>query len=451
MLVQRFKGRNSRWAQLKLVRPLLLLLALLLTACSQVGNSAGVQVQVPSGMDSPPFNQPRQFNVPPGFTISVYARVPNARFMAVTSDDNLLVSQPDKGKISLLKLGADSASAADFLTDLDGPHDLVFATIGGVTYLYIGERSMISRYVYHANNGNDTATDRQVVVKDLPGNGFHPLKSVAIDSQGNLYVMVGSKCNLPHKPNPNAHLKPKKGCSEDNPEGMTRGAIYRYPADKLNQEGKDGQLYAQGLRNAEGMRFLPGTDELWVTINGQDYILYPFHDGKFPFGKLSQKYRENHPPDGFTHVVKGGNYGWPYCDANPDTPNGLVNMPFIPDALTNPDGKVFDCSKATRIDRGIPAHSAPLGLLFLQDTKFPAPYRNAAVIALHGGNGPTGSGYEVAYYPFKNGQPGKETALVSGWARSWGRPVDMAVDQQGNMYISDDKSGTVYKLSSQGE
>lgn len=42
--------------------------------------------------------------------------------------------------------------------------------------------------------------------------------------------------------------------------------------------------------------------------------------------------------------------------------------------------------------------------------------------------------------------------LVNGWLvpatqEVWGRPVDMAVDKQGNLLISDDYSGTIYKLS----
>jgi glucose/arabinose dehydrogenase len=41
--------------------------------------------------------------------------------------------------------------------------------------------------------------------------------------------------------------------------------------------------------------------------------------------------------------------------------------------------------------------------------------------------------------------------LVTGWLNdetqeAWGRPVDVAVDLDGNMFISDDTSGTIYKM-----
>jgi glucose/arabinose dehydrogenase len=38
----------------------------------------------------------------------------------------------------------------------------------------------------------------------------------------------------------------------------------------------------------------------------------------------------------------------------------------------------------TRIDKGIQARSAPLGMAFLQDSKIPEPFRDEVAIALHG-------------------------------------------------------------------
>ena len=49
---------------------------------------------------------------------------------------------------------------------------------------------------------------------------------------------------------------------------------------------------------------------------------------------------------------------------------------------------------------------------------------------------------------------GQQIDLVTGWLQEgaqnpWGRPVDIAVDQQGSLFISDDTAGVVYKLSKQ--
>lgn len=62
------------------------------------------------------------------------------------------------------------------------------------------------------------------------------------------------------------------------------------------------------------------------------------------------------------------------------------------------------------------------------------------------------TGYKVIHFPWDDVShlPGNQIDLVSGWLSgnsSWGRPVDIAVDAQGGMFISDDQSGTIYRLS----
>jgi glucose/arabinose dehydrogenase len=132
----------------------------------------------------------------------------------------------------------------------------------------------------------------------------------------------------------------------------------------------------------------------------------------------------------------------------------MNNMPFDRDYQYNSDGRV-NCYAMDRITKGIQAHSAPLGLTFLQNTNFPGLYSNGVVVGLHGSwNRQKKTGYKVVYFPWNNTTktPGNQIDLVSGWLvpgteEVWGRPVDMAVDNQGNLFISDDYSGTIYKLS----
>jgi glucose/arabinose dehydrogenase len=399
------------------------------------------QVVVPASMRTSPFDQPRSLMIPPGFGIEVYARIDGARFMAVTPDGKLMVSQPDAGNVELLQPNpTGDPIVSDYVTGLNSPHDIVFHTIDTVTYVYISETDQIDRFVYNA--GDKTAHDREVVVHDLPSYGTpgisgyaHPLKYIALDSQHKLYVSIGSTCNV---------------CLSDTTSDPLRGAIYQYDAD-----GKNGRLFARGLRNAEGLAFLPGTDTLWIVVNNRDNIRYPV-EGSSDYGKLLTSYVDNHPPDEFTRVRDGGNYGWPFCNPNQDTDAGYDAMPFDRDYDLNRDGAV-DCSRMDRIDKGIQAHSAPLGLIFLQDTRFPDAYRNGAVTALHGSwNRSTKTGYKVVYFPWNQQTqlPGKQIDLVSGWLDSasqaaWGRPVDIAVDLNGALFISDDASGTIYRLKEQ--
>jgi glucose/arabinose dehydrogenase len=115
----------------------------------------------------------------------------------------------------------------------------------------------------------------------------------------------------------------------------------------------------------------------------------------------------------------------------------------------------------TRIDKGIQAHSAPLGLTFLSDATDPADlhsmHRSGALISLHGSwNRTIRTGFKVIYFPWnmQTQQLGQPIDLVTGWMQNttdypWGRPVDAIVDQQGNILISDDQAGAVYKLTYQ--
>lgn len=400
--------------------------------------SVTVTVTVPAGMNSAPFDVTRQLTVPPSFTVAVYTRIPGARFMAMALKGHLLVSQPSTGKVLLVRPNASgNPLVSNFVTGLRRPHDMAFRTIGGVTYLYIAETHQINRYVYQA--GDLTGKQRQIVVSGLPdasspvlgGRYGHELKNIALDGASRLYVSIASTCNA---------------CLSDTQSDPVRGSVYRYNAD-----GTGGQLFARGLRNAEGLAFIPGTNQLWAVVNNRDNIPYPFNDGSGNYGRVIQSFVDNHPPEEFTRVRSGRNYGWPFCNPNPDTPSGMVNMPFDQDYDFNASGTV-NCGTMEKINRGIQAHSAPLGLLFFQGTNVPTAYRNGAVVGLHGSwNRAQKTGYKVIYFPWDNTTqlPAAPIDLVKGWLVGnsyWGRPVDIAVSPGGNIFISDDHSGTVYKL-----
>ncbi|WP_334696998.1 PQQ-dependent sugar dehydrogenase [Nostoc sp.] len=421
----------------------LMSLEVLSTAALGLPPAASVQtkVKVPNTMNYSPFNINRYLKVPPNFSASVYARIPSARFIAVAPNGDLLVSQPSTGKVLIVRSnGTRDPIISNFVTGLRKPHDIVFHKINNTTYVYISETHQINRFTY--NYGDIIGRNRQVVVTGLPDSSTselrgaygHELKNIALDSNHKLYVSIASTCNA---------------CTQDTVSNPKRGAIYQYNADGTNR-----RLFAQGLRNAEGLAFLPNTNDLWVVVNNRDNIAYPFNDGSGKYGRVIPSYVDNHPPEEFTRVRDGGNYGWPFCNPNPDTSNGFNNMPFDRDYQFNANGRV-NCSALDRISKGIQAHSAPLGLTFLQNTNFPSLYSNGVVVGLHGSwNRQTKTGYKIAYFPWNSATrtPGQEIELVSGWLvpgtqEIWGRPVDIAVDQQGNLLISDDYSGTIYKLS----
>ena len=142
---------------------------------------------VPSGLRAVPFDVARQLTVPPGFSVAVFARIPGARFLALTPDNRLLVSVPSSGKVEVVSA---TGAVSDLLTGLNGPHDLVFDTNGGTTYLYVSEKNEIRRYVWSSGQ----ATNGQVIIANLPSASLpelmgaygHELKNIALDAAHNL-------------------------------------------------------------------------------------------------------------------------------------------------------------------------------------------------------------------------------------------------------------------------
>ncbi|HEY0776559.1 MAG TPA: ricin-type beta-trefoil lectin domain protein [Gemmatirosa sp.] len=419
--------------------------AALLPHDAGAGGTSTVAVQVPASMRNAPFDVTRTLTVPSGYGISVYARVGGARFMAITPNGDLLVSNPGAGSVYRVRPGANGAdpSVTTWASGLNQPHDIVFHAIGGTMYVYVAETDKIGRYVWDATSA--TAQNHQVLITGLPnvsdtalhGAYAHQLKNIALGPDDKLYVSIASSCNA---------------CVEDTQSNPLRGAIYVYNADGTNR-----QLFARGIRNAEGLAFVPGTNTLWAVVNNRDNTAYPFHQGfngdaTDDYGKVIPAYVDNHPPDEFIHVTSGANFGWPFCNPDPDA--GLDNMPFDRDVQYNADGSRLDCANAaTRVNKGIQAHSAALDLLFLTGTKAPTALQGGVAVTLHGSwNRTTPTGYKVVWFPTdpSTGTPGGQEDLVTGWlvgGSAWGRPVGLAVDTAGGVLISDDNSGTIYRLA----
>lgn len=402
-------------------------------------------LEVPEALADTPFNQEHSLSVPPGFGIRLWSRVQNARFMALAPNGDVLVSNPGAGKITLLReRPGDVPKAFDFVTGLHNPQDMVFHRIGDVMYLYVAESNRISRSIYH--DGDTTSGEREAVVDNLPddstpelqGSYGHQLKNIALSPDHKLYVSIASACNA---------------CAEDTVSNPVRGAIYQYSAD-----GKDGRLFARGLRNAEGLDFIPGTNTLWAAVNNSDQVRFPLDvdfdgDGVSDLGKLLPAYVDNNPPEPFTVVRDGANYGWPFCNAVPNA--SMSNLDLLPDFTLNRNSENLDCAKVDRASKGIQAHSAPLGFSFLQASNVPAPYNKGAAIALHGCWNCTSlrAGYKVVFFPFDDaGNAGAEIDLVRGFVTDpdarevWGRPVDVIPDGKGGLLISDDLAGAIYQL-----
>ena len=342
--------------------------------------------------------QPAELKAPAGFTVNVFASdITSGRLMAVSPDGVLYVARQTKGDVVALpdrdKDGkADKVEVA--VAGLTRPHSLAFQK----GYLYIATNPAVLRVKYA--NGKIEGTPEKFV--DLPvSTTSHWSRTIAFDKSGKLYVSIGSSCN---------------SCEEADPRRTT---IMVYNAD-----GTGGRVFAKGIRNAIGLAFDPQTGVLWADDMGQDGL------------------GDDIPSDEINRIEDGKHYGFPYFVAN-NLPNTL---------LTEAKGSI-KTSEITTPALEIPSHSSPLDLRFYTGKAFPAAYRGALLLVLHG----SGGNYKkeripgrIARVVFKDGKPVALEDFVTGFVQNGqvlGRPAGIVTGAQGELYISDDAKGFVYRVA----
>ncbi|MFQ5818291.1 MAG: PQQ-dependent sugar dehydrogenase [Terriglobia bacterium] len=350
-----------------------------------------------SAPESPESPELASAGIPAGFQVQVFAEdLGRARFMAFGPDGVLYVSSIRAGTVLALPDRNHDGTADAVVIFADGlraPHGLAWQG----NWLYVGETHQVVRL--RDTDGDLGADAREVVVPNLPPNQMHFTRTVGFGPDGGLYVSVGSSCNV----------------CEDEPR---RAAILRFNAD-----GSGGETYARGLRNAVGFTWRPGTEELWATDNGRDWL------------------GDDLPPEELDLVVRGGDYGWPYCYGN-----------RVPDPEFNDPAR---CRPTLPATFEMQAHSAPLGLTFYDGQMFPAEYHGDSFIAFHGSwNRSIPTGYKVVRVRFQEGRPVAIEDFVDIWFKGGkvsGRPVDLTLGPEGALYISDDHGGRIFRLTYQKE
>ena len=339
-----------------------------------------------------------RLRVPSGFKVDYFARnLRGVRFMALGPDKAVYASQPGANRVVRL-VDADRDGAADSVITavdqgLNQPHGLAFHN----GWLYIANTDGVVR-VRLGPDGRAAGAPEQL--NHYSGGGSHWSRTIIFGPDGAMYVAIGSSCNV---------------CIERDSD---RAAVMRY-----DENGKNGRLFARGLRNAVGLAVHPDTKEIWASQHERDMLLPDW---------------ENLPPEEINILRAGGDYGWPYCHS---------------DRVPNPE-----YHDRARCNRTIPpalkmqAHSAPMGLAFLKDaTQFPAQYRGDALLAFHGSwNRRVPTGAKVVRIRVRDGRPIGYEDFVTGWQRPdggrWGRPVDVLVYKDGSVLISDDSGGAIFRV-----
>jgi len=406
-------------------------------ALSQAG------LAVPAGEGGGAFATPRTLTVPAGWTARVWGRVPGARMEAWTPEGSLLVSQPDQGSIVELRPSAHgSATRHTLLSGLTMPQGMAFGRADGRRVLYVGESDQIDRYPWA---GGGIAGARTVIAANLPdldpaGDDVHRVKDVAVARDGTVYFGVGSSSNA--DPGDRTSSPPRAVIMAVDPGG---GHL---------------RVVEKGVRNGEGLAVAPdGT--VWTAVNNRDNVPYPFHRpyARYgdAFGQVIQAYVNEHPADEVVPVTAGRDLGWPYCNPDQDRsrPAGsMADVPFVADSVTNPGGSHLNCAALAPVEVALPAHSAPLGMSYLQGSGIGAPWSGGAVVAAHGSwdrqppRAPAvlWMAWDAAAHTLK-----PAVTLVSGFQDAaggrWGRPVDAVAGPDGALYVSDDTAGAVYRLA----
>ena len=336
-----------------------------------------------------------QIRLPPGFTIEVFARVPNARAMALGAR-TLFVGSRSSGKVHAVRLRGEGPSlAVDRVSvvadNLDMPTGVAFRDGA----LYVADVSRILRY-----DSIETRLDAPpapVVVTDrLPTQTHHGWKFIAFGPDGKLYVPVGAPCNV---------------CERD----QDRFALIH----RIAPDGSHAEVFARGIRNSVGFDWHPETRELWFTDNGRDML-----GDDLPADEL------NHAPH------PGMHFGFPYCH------QGDTEDPEY--------GRKRKCADFTPPAQKLGPHVAPLGMRFYRGSQFPLAYRNQVFIAEHGSwNRSKKIGYRVSIVRIEGGRAVAYLPFAEGWLQgqsAWGRPADIQELPDGSLLVSDDHAGAIYRI-----
>jgi glucose/arabinose dehydrogenase len=386
-------------------------------------------VRVTTDLATSPLDVPRQALLPPGWTIKVWARIPNARLAAWAPDGALLVSVPANRKV--LRLAPDPTGPPQqtvLLDDLNAPHGLAFA---GST-LYVAESNQVNAYAYVGG----AATARRVIATGLPDNRSpelggayaHALKSVAVGPDGAIYFSIGSTGNA---------------SAQDRTAHPERATIMRIPP-----AGGPYDVFARGVRNGTGLAVAPD-GSVWTAVNNRDNVADP--NAGPNYGQVIESYVDDHPPESLARLTAGRELGFPYC--NPD--GSGANASFVRDVQTNADGRKLDCAALPPVEQTLGAHAAPLGLAFTNGV-LPAPYTRGALAGVHGSwNRNIPRAPEVSFFAWQNGTLGNQQTLIGGFqapdGSRWGRPVAAVVGPDGAVYVTDDYAGAIYRVAPPGK
>ena len=353
---------------------------------------------------------------PAGFKVTqYYTGLNQPRLIRKAPNGDLFVAISYENKVMVFR-GVDGngkpKQVETYAENLSQPFGIAFYPAKNPKWVYIGNTDAVVRFPY--KNGDMKASGAPEKIADLPGGGKlrgggHWTRDIVFSKDGKrMFVSVGSHSNVDD--------------SDTHPEEFHRADVLEFtPA------GKFVKIYGSGIRNCVGEAINPTTGQLWCSTNERDNL------------------GDNLVPDYITHVEEGGFYGWPWYymgDHQDPRHDGkhpeLKSKVLVPDVLLQP-------------------HFASLEMTFYEGAQFPTEFKGDAFAAEHGSwNKSSRAGYEVIRVPLKDGKANGEyedflTGFTTEDGHVWGRPVGVAVADDGSLFVTDDGSGSIWQVSYTGK
>jgi len=358
----------------------------------------------------------QKIKLPPGFKIDLYAVVPDARHMAVGPSTGIVYVGTRKTRVWAVTdrtktRVADEVKVFSPSLSFRVPNGVCFSP-DGVLYVIEHNRVLAFPAAEFFYEGPDVAAATVVpqgqLIPTAEESFNHGARVCRIGPDNKLYITMGNPFNVPAKEKLDLYEK----------VGMM-GII------RMDQDGKNREVFARGVRNSVGLDFSPRDKTLWFTDNQVDGM------------------GDNTPPGELNHATRAGqNFGFPWYGG------GKVRTEEYKGS-TPPAGVVFP-------EVEFDAHAADLGMSFYRGKMFPEKYQGGIFVAEHGSwNRTTPIGARIMYVPVgANGHAGKPEVFAEGWLTAtneyMGRPVDVEQLPDGSLLVSDDYAGAIYRISYAG-
>ncbi|TAM73751.1 hypothetical protein EPN44_12935 [bacterium] len=351
--------------------------------------------------------------LPPGFTATAIAHVDGARELAVAPNGDLFVGTDGEDVYVVERAEAPAPGVTRvFVHIADAP---VAGVLLADNALFVGGQFHVWSVPFRTGDRKPEAAPKAIAHVRTSGRARDHLTTTLAFSKGMLYASVGSSCDA---------------CMPELDD--TRATV-----QAMEPNGHGVHPVAVRIRNAIALAADPVTGNVWAGVAGQDEL------------------EHGHPYEIFDPITAHrapADYGWPVCvdDRKPVRPG-------------------FDCSQVVVPRVVFPAYTTPIGAVFYQPRPgglhpFPREWSDGAFVTLHGSWHRPLVPPLVTYVPMARDAPLRAVAW-SDPTRQWrefaggfqdangtrsARPTGIAEGPEGDLFLSDDQSGTIWRIRYEG-